>query len=116
MVRSDIRACSNSAMAPRICKKHPPDRGEGVDALIRHHEVHPVLLQLLRQLDQVPQGAAEPVKFGDDDLVALAGEQERLVQLGPADELPARLVGEDLFAAGLAGGRPPGLLDADRAC
>jgi hypothetical protein len=45
MVRSDIRACSNSAIEPRIWKKHPTQGGGGVDALIEEHQVDLVLLQ-----------------------------------------------------------------------
>jgi len=44
--------------------------GGGVDALVEHDQVDTAVLKLLGQLEEVFQGAAESVEFGDDDLVA----------------------------------------------
>ena len=81
-------------------EEHPPDRGGGVDALVEHHQIHPGGLQLVRQLDEVLQGAAEPVELGDHQLVPRPQRPQRLVELGPAGELPGGDVGEDPLAAG----------------
>jgi len=46
-------------------EEQAPDGGRGVDALIEHHEIHLLGLELFRQLDEVFQGAAGPVGLGD---------------------------------------------------
>lgn len=51
-------------------EEHPPDGGGGVDALVEDHQVHPARGGLVGQVDQVLQGAAQPVQFCDDELVA----------------------------------------------
>jgi hypothetical protein len=82
---------------PEDLEKHPADGGGGVDALVEHDQIDAAGLKVLGQLDEVLQGAAEAVEFGDDELAAFAGDEEGLVELGPAGELAGRLVGEDLF-------------------
>ena len=44
-------------------KEHPPDGGGGVDAMIEQHQVDMTVLQLFGQVDEMFQGAAEPVEF-----------------------------------------------------
>jgi hypothetical protein len=78
-------------------EEHAAHGGGGVDALVEHHQVHALGLQLLGQLDQVFQRAAEPVEFGDHELAPC-----RLADRGPC---PVRggatgLVDEYLGAAG----------------
>jgi hypothetical protein len=68
-------------------EEHPAHRGRGVDALVEHDQVDATLVQPGRQLDEMFEGAAEPVEFGDDELVATAaGDQQRLVEFGSAGE------------------------------
>ena len=49
-------------------KEHTAEGGGGIDALVEHDQVDTAVL--LGQLEEVFQGAAEPVEFGDDDLAA----------------------------------------------
>jgi hypothetical protein len=81
-------------------EEHAADGGGGVDALVQDDEVDAALLQLLGQGDEVFQGAAEPVELGEHQLVALAQDEQGLVEFGTAGEFPGRLVDEDLFVAG----------------
>jgi hypothetical protein len=76
-------------------------RGRGVDALVKHDEVHAPRLQLGGERDQVLERASETIELRDDELVAGAcGNEWRLVELGAGGELAAGLVDEDLVAAG----------------
>ena len=83
-------------------EEHPPDRGGGVDTLIEHHQVDLLGAQLVGQLDQVLQRAAEPVELGHHKMIPGPEPAQGLVELGPAGELAGSLVGEDAFAAGRA--------------
>jgi hypothetical protein len=80
-------------------EEHAPNRSGGVDALVEHHQVHPGRLQIVRQLDQVLEGTAEPVELGDDQLIPRLQHAQRLVELGTPGELPRRGVSEDPLAA-----------------
>jgi len=81
-------------------EEHPADRGGGVDALVEHHQVDAAGLQVGGQFEEVLERTAEPVEFGDDELVAgpVRGQQ-CLAELGAARELAGGLVEEDLVAA-----------------
>jgi len=69
--------------------------------LVEHHQIYSAGFQRGRQFDQVRQGAAEPIKFGDDELVAVAvGRKQRLVQLAAAGQFPGCGVDENLLTAG----------------
>ena len=62
-----------------------PDSGGSVDALIEDDQVDAASLKVVGQLDEVLQRTAQPVEFGDHDLIASpVGRMQRLVQLGPA--------------------------------
>jgi len=50
-------------------EEHAAEGGGGIDALVEHDQVDTAVLKLLGQLEEVFQGAAAPVEFGDDDLV-----------------------------------------------
>nr|WP_260605455.1 hypothetical protein [Streptomyces sp. WAC01280] len=69
-------------------EEHPPNCGGGVDAPVEDDEVDPVGLEVLGQLDEVLQRAAEAVELG--------------VEFGAASKLAGHLVCEDLLAAGRA--------------
>lgn len=79
-------------------EEHSAEGGGGVDALVEHDQVDAFGLQLLGKLDEVFQRAAEPVELGDDELVALSGDEEGLVEFGATGKLAGRLVGEGPFA------------------
>jgi hypothetical protein len=68
-VRSEANRPSNSAIAPRIWKNIQPPRAGGVNVLIQHHQITPLVLQPFGQLDQVLQRAPEPIEPGNDDLI-----------------------------------------------
>ena len=99
-VRSDIRACSNSAIAPRIWKNIRPTAVEVSMPWSSTTRSTPAVCSVLGQLDQVLQGAAEPVELGDHQLVPARLRQQGLVELGRRGELAGGLVDEDLVAAG----------------
>ena len=70
-VRSLISACSNSATAPRIWKNIRPTAVEVSMPWSSTTRSTPRFLQLgWERLDEVFQGAAEPVELGDHELVA----------------------------------------------
>jgi hypothetical protein len=80
IVRSDISAYSNSAIAPMIWKNSRPDRDGGIDPLVEHDQVDVSLLQFAGELDQMLQGAAEPIQLRHHDLIASAvGGQQRFL-------------------------------------
>ena len=81
-------------------EEHPTDRRRGVDALVQHHEVDTPGFKLAGQGDQVLEGAAKAVELGDHQLVAGAGDTQRVVERRPSGQLAAGLVDEDFVAAG----------------
>lgn len=82
-------------------EEHTTHRGGGVDVLVEHDQVDTTLPQLGGQLDEVGEGTAEPVEFGDHQLVpGPVGDQQRLVEFGTGGEFAGGLVDEDLFATG----------------
>jgi len=68
-------------------------------ALVAGDEVHAAVLELGGQCDEVLEKAAEPVKLGDDELVASAGGAQGVVELRSAGELAAGLVDDHPAAA-----------------
>ncbi len=77
-------------------EEHPAHRGGRVDALVEHHQVHTALPESGGQGDQVRQGPTEPVELGHRELITVAQDEERLVELGAAGELAAHLVDVDM--------------------
>lgn len=74
--------------------------GGSVDALVEHNQVNLLVLQLLRQVNQVRQRATEPVQFGDHELIARpVGREQCLVQLGSPGEGPGGVIDEDRLTA-----------------
>ncbi|WTQ07895.1 hypothetical protein OG572_01160 [Streptomyces virginiae] len=59
-------------------------------------------LEVLGQLDEVLQRAAEAVELGDHELVAFAGDEKGFVEFEAASKLAGHLVCEDLLAASRA--------------
>ncbi len=51
-------------------EEHAAEGGGGIDTLVEDDQVDTAVLKLLGQLEEVFQGTAESVEFGDDDLVA----------------------------------------------
>jgi hypothetical protein len=60
-LRSEIRSRSNSAIAASVWKVGFPAGLVGVDTLVKHAQVHAALGQLSDQVDEVGDGAAEPL-------------------------------------------------------
>jgi hypothetical protein len=82
-------------MALRIWNNIRPEGPRGVDALVEHQQVDAPGLKLVGKSDQMLERAPEAVQLGDDQLVALPGHEQGLVQLRP----PGQLVDEDFVAA-----------------
>jgi hypothetical protein len=79
--RNSIVACRDNGElgdGAEDLEEHPADCCARVDALVEYNQFDAAGLELLGQLDQVRQGASEPVEFGDDDTVALPRDQQRL--------------------------------------
>ncbi len=79
----------------------PPAAGGGVDVLGQRPERDLARLELLDELDQVLEAAAEAVQAPDDERVAGLQEREALVELGPVFERSGADVAEDASAAGV---------------
>jgi hypothetical protein len=118
-VRSRIRSRSNSASAANTWKTSLPPGG-GVDRLLQTAEPHAAVGQAGDGVDQVAQGAAEPVEFPDDQGVAGPQLVEDLGEGGPVGAGAAGGLGEHSIAAGtlqavdlelwlLVGGGDPGI-------
>ena len=75
-------------------------RGGGVDRLLEAAEPDPAVGQAGDGVDQVPQGAAEPVQLPDHEGVAGAQLVQELLEGGPVGAGAAGGVGEDPVAAG----------------
>jgi hypothetical protein len=70
---------------------------------MEHQQIHPASLQRGGQLDQMLRRTTQPIKLGDDELVAGAiRRKQRPVQLGAAAQFPRRDIDENLLAAGSA--------------
>ena len=75
-------------------------RSGGVDALREGFQPDPSLLQLVRDLFQVPHGPSESVKLRHHERVAIAQIRERIRQRGPLRQCAGCVLDEDLVAAG----------------
>ena len=51
-------------------EEHSADGGGGVDALVEDDQVDAAALEVVGQLDEVLRGTAQPVQFGDHELIA----------------------------------------------
>jgi len=85
---------------PEDLEKHPTNGGTGIDALVEHQQIDAVSMQILRQRDEVFEGAAKSVQLGDHQMVASPGDELCPVELRATSKLAAGLVDEDLGAAG----------------
>lgn len=79
-------------MAAGDLEEHPAHWGGCVDPLVDHDQGHAPGLQVEGQGDQVREGQSEQVELGDDQPVAFPCDQEGLVQIGAASQLPTGLV------------------------
>ncbi len=77
----------------------PPAAGGGVDVLGQRLESDLAGLELLDDLDQVLEAAAETVQAPDDERVARLQEREALIELRSLLERPGADVAEDASAA-----------------
>lgn len=124
-VLSTISAHSNSASAPHHVEDQRAARRGGVDRLRERGEPGSLPPELAHRLDQVGQGAAEPVQPPHDQHVSRADRRERLVEARtPRGDAREALIGEHLVAPssgkgvalegeGLFVGGDPGVADFD---
>src|SRR4051812_2401630 len=73
--------------------------GRGIDLLLQGAEANPALLQLFDRVDEVGEGAAEPVQPPDDERVTRSEVRERLGQTRPVGDRARDSIGVDVFAA-----------------
>ena len=73
---------------------HPARRCSGVDGLGEAAEACPGDLDLLHQVQEVFEAAAEPIQLPDDDHVSLAELVEHLMQLGTIPAATGGVFGE----------------------
>jgi hypothetical protein len=64
-------------------EEHLADRRAGVDALVQDFEGDASFAEQVGEVHEVAQGATEAVQFGDDEVVTLTQDDERLVEFGP---------------------------------
>ena len=74
-------------------------RGRGVDVLLQGDEANATGLEDVNLVDEVADGAAEPVKPPHDKGVAVSGVVQQLGELGALGECAGAGVGEDPVAA-----------------
>lgn len=65
------------------------DGGPGVDPLVEDHQVDAFGLQIVGQGDQVLERSAETVELGDDQMVELPCDEQRLVEPRAPEQLAA---------------------------
>ena len=99
VVRSRMRSRSNSARAAKTWKTSLPPGGGGVDGLLEAPEPDAALGEAGDGVDQMPQGAAEPVEFPDDQGDAGPQLVQYLLEDGPVGAGAAGGLGEHPVAA-----------------
>ena len=77
-------------------KKHSPDRGRRINALIENDKIDASRFKLLRERNEILQRSTEPIKLGYDKLITRPTHQQRLVEFWTTCKFPARLIDQHL--------------------
>ena len=100
-VRSRMRSLSNSAKRAHDGEEQAAIGGRGVDGLRQTAEADSSASQVLHKLDQIPEGAPQPVQPPNHHHIARTQLVEHPVQFGSAGFAAGGMVSEDLDASSL---------------